>query len=60
MDQFSALCGEKTVTLGYSPFYGHFFDLRDRGITDWQTGNVSAENCDGSIFGKTCLYYKAE
>lgn len=60
LDQFSALCGEKTVTLGYSPFYGHFFDLRDRGITAWQTGNVSAENCDGSIFGKTCLYYKAE
>lgn len=60
LEQFSALCREKTVTLGYSPFYGHFFDLRDRGITAWQTGDVSAEDCDGSIFGKTCLYYKAE
>lgn len=60
LQQFSALCSEKTVTLGYSPFYGHFFDLRDRGITAWQTGDVPAENCDGSIFGKTCLYYTAE
>ena len=60
LEQFSALCEEKAVTLGYSPFYGHFFDLRDMGIRDCRIGDVSAKNCDGSIFGKTCLYYKAE
>ena len=58
--QFSVLCEERTVTLGYSPFYGQFFNLRDKGIQNYRMGEVGAENCDGSIFGKTALYYRAE
>ena len=57
---FVVMDKDALVVLGYSPFYGQFFNLRDKGIQNYRMGEVGAENCDGSIFGKTALYYRAE